>query len=507
MDINVDIREEFESIIETAYRIAADVGEEVELVLQEGRKRPLDENEAFRLLTKVVTVLRDSASQRGDRAAIKSLESNISEVIGQMIECRQQPTTVSVRSQDRNKHVLLVKYNGIEPGPVKPSPFFHGSEVHVNCGFVKTTDIQLWDRNERLDIHLGQFKQKLGRTPTAEELLDIMMSKMNLPGIEEGDQFKIVQLARSIAINGVRKPPIIDINGTLLDGNRRVTACRYILSSDEFDSDEKRRAEYIFVWQLTEHASDDERHAVVVSLNFEPDCKEDWPEYIKARKVYEEWQAMLSVEPRSPGSQRQREMKHALSRKFALGPTAYTVNRYLKMVDWAEEFEHFHINQKHEDDYKVKHSSNRYFQYFDELSKGANPGGVAHTLNQDEAYKHLVYDLLFQGKFKNWNLIRSLKHYDQDVRDSLSRAREMTDLEEAQDMVEDVLNEAKNRRRESRVGNPNTRIEVFVKWLESLPMNALRNDVRSEQRDRLLDALRLVERVITFDPEKAEVER
>ncbi|MEA5515784.1 hypothetical protein [Nodularia sp. UHCC 0506] len=63
----------------------------------------------------------------------------------------------------------------------------------------------------------------------------------------------------------------------------------------QFDSEQKRRAEYIPVWQITEHATNDDRNAVVVSLNFESDCKLDWSDYIKARKVYEEWQAMLAL--------------------------------------------------------------------------------------------------------------------------------------------------------------------------------------------------------------------
>src|SRR5207249_4833804 len=97
-----------------------------------------------------------------------------------------------------------------------------------------------------------QFREKFGHAPSADELLDIMLSRMGLPGVperEKSDQFGIAGLARSIAINGVRKPPILDTDGTLLDGNRRVAACHFILYSDEFSVEQKRRAEHIFVWQ------------------------------------------------------------------------------------------------------------------------------------------------------------------------------------------------------------------------------------------------------------------
>ena len=161
------------------------------------------------------------------------------------------------------------------------------------AGFIKTSDIRLWPKNERLDLHLKQFQHRNSRIPNHEELLDIMLSRMDLPGLREvpevskkkqTDQFEIVKLACSIANNGVRKPPIVDIDGTLLDGNRRVTASWYVLNSDEFDSKQKQRAEYTFVWQLTEHATDDQREAVVVSLNFEDDCKEEWPEYAELER-------------------------------------------------------------------------------------------------------------------------------------------------------------------------------------------------------------------------------
>src|SRR5260221_386002 len=86
---------------------------------------------------------------------------------------------------------------------------------------------------------------------------------------------RVADLARSVANNGVRRSPIIDLDGPLLDGNRRVTACHYVLRSPEFTSEQKKRAEWIYVWQLTEHATDEDRDVVVVSLNFEPDHKQD----------------------------------------------------------------------------------------------------------------------------------------------------------------------------------------------------------------------------------------
>jgi hypothetical protein len=299
-------------------------------------------------------------------------------------------------------------HNGLEPGPVRPTPIFHTRSVPMNAGYVQLADIRLWDANERLDIHLNQFHQKHGRRPTHEELVDIMTDKLRLPGMPEEEQFKIAALARSIAANGVQKPPILSYDGRLLDGNRRVAACHYILHSrdDEFSTEQKQRAERVYVWQLSEHATAEDENAVVVALNFESDYKEPWPEYIKARKVYEEWQNILALETSPANGRRQTELKKKLSLQFALGPTTSVVNRYLKMMDWASGFEEFLINERGKDSYEVKHRANQYFQYFDELSKGGSPGGVAHAINSDENFKHLVFDLLFQGKFRNsrWSM-------------------------------------------------------------------------------------------------------
>jgi adenylate kinase family enzyme len=291
----------------------------------------------------------------------------------------------------------------------------------------------------------------------------------------------------------------LDVDGTLLDGNRRVAGCYYILGCDEFESEQKRRVEYIQVWQLTEHATEDDRNAVVVSLNFESDCKMDWPEYIKARKVYEEWEAMLALEPRSPGRQRQAEMKRELSKKFALGPDTSTINKYLNMVGWVNEFEDYHISDKNRDFYEVQHRTNKYFQYFNELKGPTTPGAVAFALNQDEGLKHTVFDLIYDGKLRNAQQIRALRQtfYNQEARELLARARNESDSDLADDYIEDAITIARSQRAETREMGANTRIESFVKWLEEVPPRTFRDLVKSENLQGLVSALKLVEPMVT----------
>lgn len=489
------LQREFVDLLDAAKQISSDAGREVEAILQQGREQVLDTEDAVRLLTKAITALKTAPDLQGDARAQAALVGDTRALVEQIIAA-QDRIRLHATGQRRERRVALQSRNGIAPCPVQPRPCFHGREIPVMSGFVKTTDIELWEENERLDIHLGQFQDTFGRIPSPEERLDIMLGKTRLPGINDGDQFEIQELARSIAINGVRKPPIIDIDGTLLDGNRRVTACRHILSSDDFDTEHKRRVEYIFVWQLTEHATVDERNAVVVSLNFESDCKQPWPEYVKARKVYEEWQAMLVLEPRSPGAKRQAEMKRQLSMRYALGPETSTVNRYIKMVEWADQFEEYHINAKKKDKFEVKHQADKYFQYFDEIGKGLQPGGVAYALSQDDAFRYLVFDLLYDGKFRNWRDIRALKtiYENEEARDALARARNEQDIDLAQDHLENAVAIARASSARERELGANTRIESFVKWLEDLPVKAFRDQIKPENLKKLLKALRLVER-------------
>jgi hypothetical protein len=487
-------QQEFEKFLELAYQISLDVGEEVESILKEARETEVSVEESVRLLTKVLSILKESAIERGDKMALKTLEGSINDTVQAIIERKGKPMVIE---EVVLKKIKLTSKNGVDPGPVQPTPCFHGVEINMNSGYVPLVEINLWDENLRLDIHLNQFKNTNGRVPSPEEVLDIMLSNLQLPGIEEDDQFEIIDLARSIAINGVRKPPIIDINGKLYDGNRRIAACHYVLKSNEFNSVEKARAKDVFVWQLTEHVTPEQIEKLVVSLNFEKDCKVDWPEYVKAKKVYDAFLTSMALES-NPTPQRTAEIKRTISKNFALGPEARVVTRYIKMVEFADDFEEYQINDRKQNEFEVKHQANNYFQYFDELTKGVKPGGVQYTLNQDSAFKHLIFDLLYQGKFSSFTEIRPLNIIagNKDARELLIRAREETDIEEAQSNIDNAIAIAKAASASARELGANTRIESFVKWLEDLPAKTFRDVITRENLNLLFSALTLVGKLV-----------
>ena len=517
-----DIRNGLDELLRAAETMSSDVGMTVEEILREGLKNPLSADEVRALLTRVVDVVRAGATRRGDAGTLNLLDRETEALIEQAEEVRARLSASASSSDSRTEvpgsdgkpcalatgktRLRLRPYDGIRPRAVQPTPVFHERPVAVREGFVRTRDIELWDQNERLDIHLSQFHQKYGRGPDATELMAIMKGDMPLPGIEETNQFAINALAKSIAVNGVRKPPIIDVDGKLLDGNRRVTACYHILEdeSGEFTAEEKQRAEWLKVWQLTEHATEQDREAVIVSLNFEPDFKQDWPEYVKAQKVYAQWEMLLSLEPRAnPGTARVRAIRQEIARKFALSTNEVT--RYINMVGLAREFEDYQVVERSKDSFAAKHRASDRFQYFDELNKGKSAGGVNWSLNQDDSFKHLVFDLLYDGKFQSWQKIRDLKYVyqNEDAVGVLKKARDEGDVEAAQEEVDNAISLARTVRAEHRQTGANTKIRVFTDWFLGLPVKAFDpnepGSVKRENLKRLRRALKHVETYLEMD--------
>ena len=491
--ITTSVTEELARLLLEAEALSGDPDDTVMQLLREGLAHPLDAEEAVELLDRILGRVATSATARSDQGLVEAIRAS-SESLRQRVAAERASRGGAANGRAASKPRVRLQGNGdIQVRPVYPRPTFHGREIAMDAGFVDVRDIVLWPDNERLEVHVEQFRRMWGRDPDAQELLDIMCSNAQLPGLEdEGDQFEILALARSIASNGVQRPPVIDVDGTLLDGNRRVAACYLILNSDEFDVEQKRRAETIFVWQLTEHATSSDRERVVVALNFERELKQDWPEYVKARKVAEEWQSILALEPTRPNKNRAAQLKRQLSQDFALGPETTVVNRYIKMVELADEFEEHQVTDREHDPSAVKHAASRYFQYFDELTKGQKPGQVAYTLNQDDALRHLVFDLLYQGKFSSWRQVRKLKYAgeNEEMVEQMRLARDISDLEDAQDKVEYAMSLGETTSREARELGANTRIKAFSDWLAALPLGAFEAQVvKPENIERLLKAL------------------
>ena len=240
----------------------------------------------------------------------------------------------------------------------------------------------------------------------------------------------------------------------------------------------------------------EDEDAVVASLNFEPDYKVEWPDYVKGRVLYDEWRAILENEGRL-GLTRRNELKRNLAERFAI--TTNTLNRYLGMIGISDEFEEHHRTKHERNEHEVKHRANKYFQYFDELGKGRSSGGVNRMLNRDDDFKELVFDLLYDGKFSNFTKIRDLRYaYDNEEAMHLLRsARKAEDLEEGLVYVDNGLAAGRHANALQRRLGGNKRIEIFVKWLREAPVEFFspgQPDCITEKNLRALyEALKLVE--------------
>ena len=164
-----------------------------------------------------------------------------------------------------------------------------------------------------------------------------------------------------------------------------------------------------------------------------------------------------------------------------------------------EEFEDYHVVDRSKDAFAAKHRASDRFEYFDELNKGKSTGGVLWSLNQDESFKHLVFDLLYDGKFTNWQKIRELKYIyeNEDAVGLLRKARDEPDAEAAQEEVDNAIGLARTARKEQRQTGANTRIRSFTEWFLELPVKAFDPNepgaVSQQNLKRLGSALKHVE--------------
>lgn len=435
----------------------------------------LSENEARVLFERILIALRTEQGKKLDKRTRARIAQEVRSIIDGIMEARRTATdaaaeagrTIRPASGKQTQHLELVKYNGLTPRPVLPEPVYFGRPIPLQEGYARTEDIKLWDGNHRLELYIDEFTDKNHRRPTSKEMLDIMLGILTLPGAgAKADPFEIEKLAQSIAVKGVERPPVIDWHGNAYDGNRRLAACNLILHSSEFDDDAKRRASHVRVWQMPDGATQDQIEAVVIALNFEDDLKMPWPEYVKAKQVYDDYverfdrktvrKAVTDIEDRV--------IRREVATKFGL--KIANVTRYIRMVTWANEFREYHTEQERPET-EIAHRTNRLFQYFYELDSGRGEDKLATKLQNDPAFKGLVFDLMYDDKFRNWSQVRELKKVVQlpAAVDLLRTAHASAHRETARQLVDDAVFEARKNSTTSRQAGIGEYLSKVTKWL------------------------------------------
>ena len=380
--------QEADRLISEAQAIADDYSSEVRRAVDLAAAERLDDETTRVLFTRIVSML------RGYRDAGEAPAAVVAEIKHHVERILAERRTTEPAAEP----IVLQERNGLRPRKVIPVPTFNGQPVDLTEGYVDVTTLRLWRDNERVKLYVQEFKTRnKDREPDAEELLELMHGKlalgMQFPGVTNAkDPFEIVKLARSIARKGVERPAIVTATGEAKDGNRRIAASVYVMQNKEFTAEERERARWTRVWMASPDTTESQFNAVVVAMNFEDENKEPWPEYLKARIVSEKYHFLRDGFKGSLSAAREKDLRMEVAKTYSIELSH--VERYLKMVQWADEFEAYHIAEG-SDPAEVRYRANKIFQWFYEIQAGRGQDKLINALGRDEKLAGVVYDLMY----------------------------------------------------------------------------------------------------------------
>lgn len=343
-----------------------------------------------------------------------------------------------------------------KPEPTLEIRSFHKTKMAGWSGFVNIEKIHGWAENRRIEIFRRKCEAQFGRLPTDDEIYNFMLSEPDL---------YIKELARSILNNGIRVPIILDANGTLLDGNRRYVAARYAIEHNPGARDELAN---IPAWVLTDDATSEHKHKLLVECNFISDWKQQWPPYIRAMTVYEEYK---------DGGM---EMDQLQERYAPL--TRGELRTMINVMDLIQEFMNYH---KHSDEgFRVVYE---HYTWFEEAHNKSRA-----KLDSDPDFKEQFFDWMMEGKFRNMKQI--------------TRLGEIRDNEEAwaiirsdsPDAVEAAIHIVQGEKLPSLAGGEK-KIKKIIKWLKDMKereIAAIHPDTLQELKGTLTQVITMAESVV-----------
>ncbi|MDP9384730.1 MAG: hypothetical protein M3P50_05795, partial [Actinomycetota bacterium] len=217
-------------LVESATALSQDHGELVEQAVREASTYPLDAERARRLYTRILTILRTHDGGGLSDVERARLADEVMREVDEIVGSVHRPAATEADG------LPFVEHNGLRPRPVVPVPSFNDKSIPMVEGYVDVEELALWRGNQRLTLHVMEFKERNGgREPDPEELVKLMQGAINLPSLGKSDPFKLKPLADSIARKGVEIPPIVTFDGEPKDGNRRIAASLLVLYGKEYD--------------------------------------------------------------------------------------------------------------------------------------------------------------------------------------------------------------------------------------------------------------------------------
>ena len=279
----------------------------------------------------------------------------------------------------KTPEVLLRK-----PEPRMVQKQFHGKKLMVWEGAVLTKAVKGWVGNPRLDLELKRFRDAhAGRPPDDDEVFAIMRNTR---------EFRLKDLADDIRINGIRQPIVVTSEGRLLDGNRRYYATRLILETARRDEQSRADFESIPAWVLDESCTEEDEDRILVQENFYPGLKVEWPDYVKAQRIYQDLQG---GDPAKTVAQR-------------YNWSASKVTETKRIMELVTEFIVFATTEPGEEceglglpDIEAERIAAESYQFFNEAQKS-----FRHRLETDFEFKQQFFKWISDKKFASFAEVR-----------------------------------------------------------------------------------------------------
>lgn len=273
-----------------------------------------------------------------------------------------------------------------DPEPRQELRKFNEEEFIGWEGRVYIDTLKGWVDNPRIDIPVDLWKEKhANRDPNNDELLEIMIDVSVGDGTGEEEEIdeddvdtrrsrknKLLELAKSIRLNGVRVPLIVTHDRRILDGNRRYYANLYMHRTADDDTrqgkKEKKNYETLPIWVLPKSVKPDTEDVILTELNSINDCYVKWPYSVVAKRVYRDHVAGMSMPE--------------LLEKYH-DKTETWLNTVIEASKLAQEF-----IDHHGDSPEAKDKAYRKLVWFDELRR-SNKDAL-----KKEEFRTTVFDLI-----------------------------------------------------------------------------------------------------------------
>jgi ParB-like chromosome segregation protein Spo0J len=271
-----------------------------------------------------------------------------------------------------------------QPEPRITQKQFHGKKLLVWEGLIPIKDVKGWVGNPRLDLELKRFQDShVGRQPDDEEVYSVMKNVR---------AFKLKELADDIRINGVRQSIVVTCGGKLLDGNRRYYASRLILDTTKNDDPARSDFENIPAWVLDASCTEDDEDGILVQENFYPALKVEWPDYVKAQRIYQDLQSGDSAK--------------AVAQRYNWSPAK--INETKRIMELITEFIVFATSAPGDEsdglslpDIEAERIAAENYQFFNEAQKS-----FRHRLDTDIDFKQQFFKWIFEEKFSSFAEVR-----------------------------------------------------------------------------------------------------